>query len=74
MRLSDNHKISDEFEFRLDRNIDFGITCPLVPKSAIFDLVQSIACLVLIFKKVAELDRHKISDEFEFRQNHTIDF
>ena len=51
MRLVDNldtHKISDEFKFRQDRAIDFGVTCPLVPKPPIFNLVQSIACLVLI--------------------------
>ena len=51
MRLADNqdrHKISDEFECRPDRTIDLRFTCPLVPKKPIFDLVQSIACLVLI--------------------------
>ena len=50
MRLADNvdsHKISDEFEFRPDRNIDFRVTCPLVAKT-IFYLVRSSNCLVLI--------------------------
>ena len=35
MRLAENldrHKISDEFEFRSDWNINFGVICPLVPK------------------------------------------
>ena len=44
----DRHKILDEFQFRPDRNIDFGVTCSLVQKKPIFNLVQSIACLVLI--------------------------
>ena len=51
MRLADNldrHKISDEFEFRPDRTIYYGVTFPIAQKNAIFDLVQSIACLVLI--------------------------
>ena len=56
MRLAENldrHKISDEFEFRSDWNINFGVICPLVPKKKnkkkknIFDLVWNIACLVL---------------------------
>ena len=50
-KLADNldrHKISD-FEFRPDGSIDFGVTCPLVTKkNNIFDIVWSIACLVLI--------------------------
>ena len=51
MKLADNmdrHKILDEFEFRPDRTIDFWVTCPLVQKNPIFDLVRSIACLVLM--------------------------
>ena len=35
MKLADNPdrpKISDEFDFKPDWNIDFGITCPLVQK------------------------------------------
>ena len=51
MKLADNldrHKISDEFKFQSDWTIDFGVTCPLVPKTPIFYLVQSIACLVFI--------------------------
>ena len=51
MKLADNMdrlKILDEFEFRPDQTIDFGVTCLLVPKTPIFYLVRSIACLVLI--------------------------
>ena len=47
MRLADNlymHKILNKFEFRPNQTIDFGVTCPLVPKNTIFNLV----CLVLI--------------------------
>ena len=76
MRLAGNlhrHKISEEFEFRPDRTIDFEVTCYIVPKSAIFDLVWSIVFFAWIFMKVADnLDRQKISEEFEFRQNRTI--
>ena len=51
MKLADNldrHIISDEFEFRPDRTIVFGVACPLVPINPIFNLFRSIACLVLI--------------------------
>ena len=45
MRLVNNlhrrHKICDKFEFRLDQTIDFGVSCPLVPKNAVFDVVHS---------------------------------
>ena len=52
MKLADNldmHTISNKFESRPDRTIDFGVscTCPLVPKNHIFNHVLSIACLVL---------------------------
>ena len=102
----DNHKISDEFEFRPDRTMHFGVTFPWVPNNAVFDFVRSIAFLVFIgslwdlqiiwacikchktpysehsllsfnwncMKVVANLDMHKISDEFEFRTNRTIHF
>ena len=38
----DNHKISDEFLFWPDPAIDFGVTCPLVQKAPIFDLVSRV--------------------------------
>ena len=50
MRLADNlarHKISGKFEFWPDRTIDFKVTC-FSAQNPIFDLVRSIACLVLI--------------------------
>ena len=79
MRPADNlhrQEISDGFEFRPDWTIDFGVTYPLVPKNAIFDLFQSIACLVLTGSlwKLQMTWTGIISDEFEFRQNHTIHF
>ena len=43
----DNHKFLDKFDFGLDR-IHFRVTRPWVTKNTIFDLVQSIALLVLI--------------------------
>ena len=42
----DSHKMLDEFEFRPDQTFYFGVTCLLVPKSPIIDLVLNIACLV----------------------------
>ena len=53
MEVADNldrHKISDKLEFRHDRSVHFGVTCPWVPKKAtyIFDFVQSIACVIFI--------------------------
>ena len=69
MRNADNldrHYILDEFEFRPDWT-NHGVTCPLVQKKPIFDLVRSIACLVFDrnFMKLADnLDGHKISDVF----------
>ena len=34
----DMHKISDEFEFRLDRTIDYGVSCPWASKKFPIDL------------------------------------
>ena len=54
MKVADNldrHKIPDEFEFRQNRTIHFGVTCPLMPKKKhthTFDFVQSIACVIFI--------------------------
>ena len=47
-KLAGNQEISDEFKFQPDRTFHFRVTCPSVPKNTIFDLVRSIACLVLI--------------------------
>ena len=44
----DSYKISEDFEFRPDWTIHVGVTYPWVPKNVIFDLVRSIAFLVLI--------------------------
>ena len=74
MKLADNpdrYKIS-ELEFQPDWTIDFGVTCPVVPKNPLFHLVQNMAfSFDWVFMKVAgNLDRHKISDKFKFRQDH----
>ena len=44
----DSHKILDEIECRSDQTIHFGVTCPLVAKKPIFDLVRSIVPSILI--------------------------
>ena len=43
-----SHKILDKFKFQPDQTTDFRVTRPWVPKNTIFDLVWSIAFLVLI--------------------------
>ena len=68
------HKISDEFEFRPNRITDYGVSCPwglkishrliigkwcLHASSFIFDRI--------IIKVAGNQDRHKSSDEFDFR-------
>ena len=46
--MMDKHKILDEFEFRPDLTIDFGVTCPLVQKNPYSTLsVVDIACVIL---------------------------
>ena len=50
MKLSDNmdkHKISDEVEFQPDLTIDWNYL-PFSAENPIFNLILSIACLVLI--------------------------
>ena len=80
MRLVDNmdrHKISNEFEFRSDRTTDFGVTCPLVLKKTHMPPCPEHSLLSFIrnFMKLADnLDKHKISDEFEFWLDRTIHF
>ena len=66
MRLADyRHKISNEFEFLPDRNIDFRVTCSLVPTPT--PPIQpcpehSLFSFDWIFMKFADnLDRHKNS-------------
>ena len=44
------YKISDEFEFRPDRNTEYGVSCPWPP--SIFNTDRSIAVLMLWFLTV----------------------
>ena len=70
MRLADNlyrRKIWDLFEFRLDQTFDFGVTCPLVPKTPYLTLSRaSLLSFNWNFMKLRDnLNRHKILDKFE---------
>ena len=67
------HKISDEFEFRPDRTIDYGVSCPWGLKIS-HRLIMGKWCLHassfifyrIIIKVAGNQDRHKSSDEFYF--------
>ena len=58
--------------------LTLGVTCFLVQKKNIFNLVPSIAYLPSFywnFMKLADnLDRHKIIDVFEFQEDQTFHF
>ena len=80
MRLADildRYKISNELELRPDRLSDFGVTCPLVPKKS--HIRPCPECSLLssdcnLIKLADNLDRHELSDEFDFRTDQTIGF
>ena len=78
MKLTDNldmHKILDEFEFRPVRAIGFGVPCTLVQKIPNIRpcLEHNLFSFDWIFMRVADnLGRHRLSYEFEFRQDRTI--
>ena len=73
----DKYNISGKFAFRPDRTTGSGVTCPLVPKQTYIRTwpEHSLFSSDWIFMKVADnLDRHKISDKFESRQDGAIHF
>ena len=82
----DRHKISDEFEFRSYLTSHFGVMCPLsgekndVSSFSQSPLIGSLSNLRVtrtgrIFVKLAgNEDRHKSSNEFEFRPDRIIHF
>ena len=77
----DMHKISEEFDFLQDWTTDYGVSC-LEHLKISHSLIMGKWCLQgssfifdLIFLKLAgNQDNHKISDEFEFRQDRTSHF
>ena len=78
MRLADNlnrHQIADEFEFRPDRTLHFGVTCSLVPKKAHNRPCpeHSLLSFYRNFMKLADnLNRHKFLDEIDFRPDRIV--
>ena len=78
MKAADNldrHNILHEFEFRQDRTIYFGVTCPSVPKAPIFDFVRSMCNFYpILMKLVDKWDRCQIFDKLETRPQCIIYF
>ena len=76
------HKISDEFEFRPDRTIDYGVSCPWASKKIPHRLLMGKCWLHassfifdrIIIKVSSNQDRHKSSDEFDFGPDQTTYF
>ena len=69
--------MSVKFEFGPDRNIRFGVTCPLVPKTPHIQpcLEESDFVFNWIFViHAGNKGGHKISDEMDFRPDGTIHF
>ena len=56
MKVTDNldrHKILDEFKFWQNCFIQFGGTCPCMPKKVIFDFVWSIGWIGILTELLA---------------------
>ena len=75
------HKISDEFEFRPDRTIDYGVSCLWASKKSHSPIMGKWclhACSFIfnrtIIKVAVNQDRHKSAVEFDFWPNHTTHF
>ena len=67
----DSHKISDEFEFRLDRISHFGVTCPCGRIKFSIDLLWCLHLFSVVFDPILFIlagneDMHKTPDEFDF--------
>ena len=68
------HKSLDEFEFRPDPTIDYGVSCPWASKKLTSPLFFSIAIDPILFKLAGNEDMYNILDEFEFRPDLTMDY
>ena len=76
------HKILDEFEFRPDRIIDYGVSCPWACKKISHRFIMRKCCLHassfifdwIIIKVAGNQDRHKSLVEFDFGPNQTTHF
>ena len=69
----DRHKISDEFAFWSYLTIQFGVTCPWVGKKGYLQLF-SVTFEWIFVKLVGNEDRHKRSNDLEFRPDRFIHF
>ena len=73
----DSHKISDEFEIRVDSTLDCGVSCPWAFEKIPIDLQWERCCEhssanisdQIFFILAGNKDNHKISDEFEIQQD-----
>ena len=75
----DSHKISDEFEFQLDRISHFGVTCPCGRIKFSTDILWCLHLFSVVFYPILFIlagneNIHKISDEFDFRPYWTTDY
>ena len=75
----DSHKISDEFEFRLDRMSHFGVTCPCGRIKFSIDILWCLHLFSVVFDPILFIlagneDMHKISNQFDFRPDWTTDY
>ena len=75
----DMHKISDEFEFRLDRINHFGVMSPWERIKFSIDILWCLHLFSVVFDPILFIlagneDMHKISDEFDFRPDRTTDY
>ena len=69
----DSHKISDEFEFRLDWMSHFGVTYPCGRIKFSIDILWCLHFFSVVFDPILFIlagneDMHKILDEFDFCQ------
>ena len=75
----DSHKISDEFEFRLDRIRHFGVTCPCGWIKFSIDILWCLHLSSVVFDPILFIlagneEMHKISDEFDFQPDWTTNY
>ena len=75
----DSHKISHEFEFRLNWISHFGVTCPCGQIKFSIDVLWCLHLFLVVFDLILFIlagneDMHKVSDEFDFRPDWTTDY
>ena len=74
-----SHKISDEFEFRLNRISHFGVTCSCGRIKFSIDILWCLHLFSVVFDPILFIlagneDMHKVSEEFDSRPDWTTDY